>query len=205
MVDVKRFGYAVPAAILIHVLFLITFLRVKPDIKLRQAPYILLGHVNLPPKVIPKKPQIKKPSPPKVIKKPDTPKPPPPAKAPVEASDAKPQLADLISAPMVKTKVTEVAESVNELDNTDFEPIYNPKPAYPPIARMAEIEGYVVVELLINKKGRVEKYSIIKTEGHQQFALETSRVVRKWRFPPPRINGRPAKVRYEYTVRFVLE
>ena len=38
-----------------------------------------------------------------------------------------------------------------------------------------------------------------------QRAHETAKIIGKWRFPPPRINGKKVKIRYLYTVNFRLE
>jgi protein TonB len=203
----KRWFASTSSAFLIIFIFMIIFLRVEPVVKLQSSPYLVLDYITLPPppKVEPKKPPKPKP-PPKVLeKKEQPPEPPPLAKAPVEVSEASPVPTQLISAPVAEKPKPSVVEDIKHLDNTEFTPIYNPRPTYPSIARAAGIEGYVIVELLIDEKGKVKSFSILRTSGHQQFALETAKVVRRWRFPPPRIDGRPSQVKYEYKVVFKLE
>lgn len=95
--------------------------------------------------------------------------------------------------------------SVLELDNVKYSPLYNPKPVYPPVAIRAGIQGTVDVDLVINELGRVEEFSIVKVDGHPDFGNETAKIIGRWRFPPPRINGRKTKIRYRYTVNFRLE
>jgi periplasmic protein TonB len=95
--------------------------------------------------------------------------------------------------------------SVSMLDNTNFSPIFNPKPAYPVIALKANIQGYVDVELVVTPAGIIESFSIVKAAGHPAFGDETAKVIKRWRFPPPRINGKPAKIKYEYRVNFTLD
>jgi TonB family protein len=95
--------------------------------------------------------------------------------------------------------------SASVLDNTSFAPIFNPKPAYPAIALSANIQGYVDVELVVTPAGTIESFAIVKVWGHPSFGDETARVIRRWRFPPPRIGGKPAKIRYDYRVNFTLD
>ncbi len=95
--------------------------------------------------------------------------------------------------------------SADVLDNVDYSPLYNPKPAYPPVALKAGIQGFVDVDLVINEFGRVEEFSLVKVAGHPDFGNETAKVIGKWRFPPPRINGKKVKIKYLYTVNFTLQ
>lgn len=100
--------------------------------------------------------------------------------------------------------VHHVITSEEELDNTAFSPLYNPKPAYPVIARKQRITGYVDLDLVINEKGKVISFLIVKSYGHPTFGEETAKVIRRWRFPPPRIKGKKVKVTYRYRVNFKL-
>ena len=106
--------------------------------------------------------------------------------------------------PETSSPVVRRIDATEELDNTDFEPIYNPKPDYPAVAQAAQISGYVDIDLEINEKGRVESYTIVKTHGHPLFAIETAKVLPRWRFPPPRIGGKRVSIKYLYRVRFTL-
>lgn len=103
-----------------------------------------------------------------------------------------------------RTDVVDIG-SAKTLDNVDYSPLYNPKPAYPLLALRAGLQGFVDVDLVINEFGRVEQFSIVKVEGHPDFGNETAKIIGKWRFPPPRINGKKVKIRYQYTVNFRLE
>lgn len=204
----KRWFFATLVSFLIVFFFMFIFLKTDNKLKLSIAPLLLLGYVELPapPKVIKKKKIIKPKTPPKVIKKiKEIPKPPPLAKAPVKESEPTPVPAEIVTAKEAPKPSPQIVENIKQLDNTDFNPIYNPKPRYPAIAREAGIEGYVVLELLINKKGRVESFSILKTFGHQRFGLEVAKVLKKWRFPPPMLNGLRTTVRYQYTIKFQLD
>ncbi len=95
-------------------------------------------------------------------------------------------------------------ESATQLDNTSYEPIYNPKPNYPTIPQSQGITGYVDLDLSIDEKGKVKEFTILKSYGHPTFGEETAKVITRWKFPPPRIGGKPVRVIYQYRVYFRL-
>jgi protein TonB len=188
-------------------LFLLLVIRPEPVAKLLLPPLIELGYVTLPaePKPPPKPPK------PVVQKQPEAPQPPvetPVTEMPMEPSESSPVLADVTArpvptpapAPVVPVRITSFAA----LDNTEFSPLVMIKPAYPPIALKAGIEGYVNVDLLVNEKGQVESFSIVDVTGHPAFGNETAKVLKKWRFPPPRIRGKKVTVQYLYRVNFTM-
>jgi len=204
-----RWSLAAGFAFILHLVFMLLFLRIDPQrsVAIDPGPNLVLDYVVLPPLVKPKKQPLPKP-PPVEEKKAEVipePVPQPEPVAPVAVSEPAPVPAEVVSAPPQKAAPPLMVADVTGLDNTEFVPLYNPKPAYPALARAAGIEGEVVVELIIDKDGTVRQFSILSTRGHQQFALETSKVIRHWRFPPPRLEGEPVKVKYEYTVVFRLE
>jgi protein TonB len=82
--------------------------------------------------------------------------------------------------------------------------IYAPAPRYTEIARRARIEGVVIVEAVIDKTGKVTGVVVLKTlpMGLDQSAVEA---VRRWRFEPATLNGRPVAVLYNLTVNFRLQ
>ena len=77
-------------------------------------------------------------------------------------------------------------------------------PEYPKRARALEVEGQVVLEVVLDRSGRVEQElrvlrSVPLLDGSAIAA------VRQWRFRPGRDrNGRPVRVLMEIPVRFVL-
>ncbi len=140
---------------------------------------------------------------------------PEPEVAPVEESPISEAVADIavgeptedttVSEPVVDAQPSEVAISSPEvLDNTSFAPVFNPKPSYPVIARRNRITGYVELDLTISDEGRVIDYEIVRSYGHPMFGVETSKVISRWRFPPPRIDGQRVSVIYRYRVKFEL-
>jgi protein TonB len=203
---IPRWGLAAAFAFFLHLVFMLWFVPVEPRRTVSgQLPNLVLDYMVLPSPAKPKIKPVPKPAPIKAEKVEVLTEPQPEPIAPVAVSEPLPAPAEVVSAPEQKAAPPLVVTDITGLDNTDFVPLYNPKPAYPALARAAGIEGAVVVELIVDEEGSVKQFSIVSTTGHQQFALETSKVIRHWRFPPPRLKGQPVKVRYEYTVLFRLE
>jgi protein TonB len=79
-----------------------------------------------------------------------------------------------------------------------------PQPQYTEIARKARIQGVVIVQAIINKQGNVTDVKVLKgrPRGRDQAAVEA---IRKWRFEPATLNGKPVDVDYTLTVNFPLQ
>ncbi|MBN1306301.1 MAG: energy transducer TonB [Chitinispirillaceae bacterium] len=187
--------------------FLLLVIRPAPLMNIIPPPLIELGYVLLPPE--PREP----PKPVVVQKAPPIPQPevPPVPETPLESFEEPVRVtAEVTSAPAAPRPQPKAGEplrlqSVAQLDNTEFSPLVNIKPLYPPVALKANIEGYVNVDLLVDEKGFVESFSIVDVAGHPSFGNETAKVIGRWRFPPPRINGKKVKVNYVYRVNFTLD
>ena len=66
---------------------------------------------------------------------------------------------------------------------------------------MAKIEGDAVVEMIVDKTGRVREAKVISST-HQGFADYALASVLQWRFRPAYVNGLPVKVRIRLPVQF---
>ena len=77
-------------------------------------------------------------------------------------------------------------------------------PQYPARARAQEIEGQVVLEVVLDRNGRIENdVRVVRSIPLLDDAAVTA--VRQWRFRPARDrDGRPVRVLMEVPVRFVL-
>jgi len=82
--------------------------------------------------------------------------------------------------------------------------VYDPRPQYTEIARKARIQGIVIVQATIDKEGNVTDAKILKglPMGLDQEALNA---VRKWKFEPATLNGKPVAVYYNLTINFTLQ
>lgn len=85
-----------------------------------------------------------------------------------------------------------------------------PKPAkrapleYPSGARQQGVTGYVVVNLLINANGEVERVKVLESEPGDTFEQVAVESVRKWRFQPAKYEGDKVKVWAKQKIRFDL-
>ena len=85
-----------------------------------------------------------------------------------------------------------------------------PKPAerapmeYPAEARQKGVTGYVVVNLLINARGEVERVKVLESEPGDTFEQVAVKAVRKWRFQPAEYQGEKVKVWAKQKIRFDL-
>jgi TonB family protein len=82
--------------------------------------------------------------------------------------------------------------------------IVAPSPQYTEIARKARIQGVVIIEAIINKEGNVTNVKILKglPMGLDDAAADA---VKKWKFKPATLNGKPVAVIYNLTVNFRLQ
>ncbi len=87
---------------------------------------------------------------------------------------------------------------------TEPKKISGPNPVYPEAARRARIQGVVVLECIIGKDGVVKDSKVLRglPLGLTEAAVDA---VRKWRFEPSTLNGKPVEVLYILTVRFNLQ
>lgn len=76
---------------------------------------------------------------------------------------------------------------------------------YPARARIAAVEGFVTVALLINERGEVEQASIVKAQPGGYFEEAALAMLRKQRFSPPIKQNQAVKSRWLTTVRYRLQ
>jgi len=76
-------------------------------------------------------------------------------------------------------------------------------PVYPEIARMADIQGIVLLEATTDEKGNVVKVRVLKSIPLlDQAAVEA---LKQWKYEPLIIEGKPKGVVFTVTVRFALK
>lgn len=81
--------------------------------------------------------------------------------------------------------------------------MYRVEPGYTAAALKAHVEGAVILELTIDREGRVAK---VETLRGLPFGLteRAENAARRWRFEPSTYQGRPVSVIYRLTVRFSI-
>ncbi len=112
-----------------------------------------------------------------------------------------PYLGDFLKTP---APAEPVQPALPEID-TDVTPTVRIKPVYPPRALRAGIEGVVTVEFVITENGSVRDPVIIEASPPDIFDQAVLQAIRKWKFDPPVIDGRPAEKRARQDIRFTLK
>jgi TonB family protein len=77
------------------------------------------------------------------------------------------------------------------------------KPAYPPIAQSARVQGVVIVEAIIDATGKVAASRVLRSIPLLDEAALAS--VNQWEFTPPLMNGEPVPLVMTVTVNFTLQ
>ena len=76
------------------------------------------------------------------------------------------------------------------------------EPVYPEMARVAHIQGDVILRAVINQKGKVVNLKAIS--GHPILMQAALDAVRQWEYKPFLLNGAPVEVETSIVVRFHL-
>ena len=77
------------------------------------------------------------------------------------------------------------------------------RPVYPKEAKEKQLEGAVALDVLIDDKGTVRQVSVI--DGPEIFRSGALDAMKKFRFKPAKIDGKPVAVRIRYSLNFKLE
>jgi protein TonB len=77
------------------------------------------------------------------------------------------------------------------------------RPVYPDIARQAKKDGTVVMEAVLDTRGRITQLRVIQSVPLlDQAALDA---VRQWRYTPTTLGGHPVSVLMTISIRFTLQ
>ncbi len=81
--------------------------------------------------------------------------------------------------------------------------ISTPKPQYTEIALKARIEGTVIIEAVINRRGEVTNTKVLKglPMGLEEEAVKA---LKRWKYQPGTLNGKPVDVIFTVSVHFFL-
>jgi protein TonB len=165
-----------------------------------------------------KKPEKKKPLPKPLPVKPRQPAKPPQPKKPVRApqKSTAPSREIETTLPAPRKKATAVGGKTASVvpDNTalpsvveDALPEYseNPPVAYPRRARRRGYEGMVLLEVLVNKKGKVDDLRILSSSGYDILDRSAVKSVKTWSFKPARKGKETIEMWVKVPVRFQLK
>jgi protein TonB len=81
--------------------------------------------------------------------------------------------------------------------------IVDVRPVYPEIARRARVEGTVILEAVLDRRGRVNQVRVTKSSPLlDQAAIDA---VRQWQYSPSTLHGQPVDVLMTITITFSLQ
>ena len=80
--------------------------------------------------------------------------------------------------------------------------IHQVKPAYPPLAVQARVQGTVVLQAVIAKDGTVRDLRVVS--GHPLLVQAAMEAVQLWRYKPYLLNDQPVEVDTQINVNFTL-
>jgi protein TonB len=80
--------------------------------------------------------------------------------------------------------------------------VHQVQPTYPEIAKMARVEGTVVLLATISRDGTIENLRVVS--GHPMLVRSAMDAVRQWRYRPYMLNQEPVEVETQVTVNFRL-
>jgi len=122
-------------------------------------------------------------------------------KTPTSPDLTSPQLTDVKKSPcwteQQRDKVTNANENV-----VQGLLIGKVNPKYPVAARRAHIEGVVVMCASVSKEGKIENLKAVA--GPAELIPSSLKAVKKWRYKPYMVNGKPVEVETEVRVNYAI-
>jgi TonB family protein len=80
--------------------------------------------------------------------------------------------------------------------------VYQPRPTYPPEAKLARLQGVVKLNAIIAKDGTIQHLEVIS--GHPLLIQSAMDAVRQWVYQPTLLNGEPVEVMTQIDVNYTL-
>ena len=116
----------------------------------------------------------------------------------VAASSAAPvDLGKVIEAPPVVPKLSVPVSQ----GTSGGELIHKVQPVYPPEARRMRVTGRVVIDATVNVEGQVDDLKLVS--GDALLSGAAMDAVRKWRYSPYLLNGKPIQRQTRITISFI--
>ena len=115
---------------------------------------------------------------------------------------------------LVNNQNQEVGKTVNSINNTKkvfSKATYklgskkNPHPPYPMIARKEGWQGKLILNVFVNKNGKVKNVELLKSSGYKILDNVSLQTVKKWSFKPAQLGKRYVEDNIKIPLRFVLE
>lgn len=88
---------------------------------------------------------------------------------------------------------------------SDVLPMLRIPPVYPRNAKLAKIQGFVKMEVVINPDGTVNDISVIEAKPPRMFDTAAVNAMKQWKFKPKLVNGVAVSQRAQQVIEFKLE
>lgn len=111
---------------------------------------------------------------------------------------------DPLSNFSMKMEMPQGLFSTSELDQP-LQQLVRLPPSYPMRARRLGIEGWVTVEFIVTREGRVRDIKVVEAEPKGVFESSVTQSVSQYRFKPGTVDGSAVEVRVVTTIRFKME
>jgi TonB family protein len=90
-----------------------------------------------------------------------------------------------------------------EIEPSAVRVLHSVQPSYPTLARLARVQGPVVLQLTIDAQGVPTDVKVVSSP-HTALEGESMRVARLWRFAPATADGHPIAATFKLTLNYVL-
>ena len=112
----------------------------------------------------------------------------------------------LLALPTVNMPTLPNTNTGNDVSRDgDLQQMFMIQPMYPPQAARNKIEGWVEVEFTVTALGTVTNAKIINSKPHRVFDAATLRALRKSKFKPLMVNGKPQAQKAVQIIEFKLQ
>lgn len=92
-----------------------------------------------------------------------------------------------------------------EVKNARPDYLRNPKPRYPKRARRRGYQGTVILEVLVDRTGRVDDLRVLTSSGHQILDKAARQSVKTWLFQPGMVGDKRVEMWVRVPVQFELK
>lgn len=208
--DRKIVSYSLVVAVVIHVVILvINFPSFKQAVVPKKSENVIIVKKYVPPPPKIERKQIVQKKLTRKVPIPDpTPEEPEPIREPepeIEDEPLPPDVDFLIGTPEPPPPTGPLLAGVGDVTNPVLIPESKIEPEYPELARVARLEGNVILQAIIHKDGTVGDIEVLRSNrpnmGFEDSAIEA---VKQWRYEPALQNGRPVEVYFTVIVEFTL-
>ncbi len=208
--DKKIVWWAVGGAVVLHIVVLVAHYPDFKDVVVpqkKQNVIVVKKYVPPPPK-IERREVVKKKLTRKVPIPDPTPEEPEPIREPepeIEDEPVPPDVEIFIGVPEPPPPSGPLLAGVGDVTNPNLIQESKVDPEYPELARVARLEGNVILQAIIHTDGSVGQIEVLRSNrpnmGFEESAIEA---VQHWRYVPAQQNGRPVEVYFTVIVEFTL-